>query len=324
MILGGDVGATKTHLALFEIKDKRKWVADEKFKSREHESLIAIVRQFLSKHSAKIEKVCFGVPGVVINGRCHPTNLPWVVEADEISKELGIKSVQLINDLEANAYGIGCLSPDELVILNQGKKLNGNQAIISAGTGLGQAGIFWNGSEHIPFATEGGHASFAPVNEIEISLLQYLKKEFDHISFERILSGSGLVRLYQFLIESGHETEKEDLKKAIKEGDSPRMITDFGSRGVSRACKKALQLFVSIYGSEAGNLAMKMLAIGGLYIGGGIAPKILKEMKEGEFMRRFTAKGRMKTFLSEIPVSVIMNENTALLGTAEYARKKIL
>lgn len=324
MILGGDVGATKTHLALFEKGDKRKWASNEKYKSIEHGSLSVIVRNFLSKHSAKIESACFGVPGVVIDGKCHPTNLPWVVEAEILSKEIGIPHVFLINDLEANAHGITCLSPNELFVLNKGKKQNGNQAIISAGTGLGEAGIFWDGKSHHPFATEGGHESFAPVNEIEIALLQYLKREFAHVSFERILSGSGLLRVYQFLVETGVETEKEDLKKAIKEGDSPRMITDFAIRGVSKVCKKALQLFVSIYGSEAGNLAMKMFSIGGMYIGGGIAPKILDEMKAGEFMRRFTAKGRMQHFLSEIPVSIILNENTALLGTAEYARKKNL
>lgn len=319
MILAGDVGATKTHLALFEKSEKRKWTADEKYKSAHHESLSAIIKQFLTAHPAKIERACFGVPGVVIDGKCNPTNLPWVVDAQMLSNELGIPSVFLINDLEANAYGIGCLHAEELFTLNKGKSHSGNQAIISAGTGLGEAGIFWNGNTHIPFATEGGHGTFAPENDVEAALYRYLKKEFEHVSFERILSGSGLYRIYQFLIDSELEIEKEDVKKAFKESEPPRVITEMAMKGTDAACKRALQLFVSIYGSEAGNLALKMLAMGGIYIGGGIAPKILAELKEGQFMKRFVAKGRMHSFLSNIPIKVVLNENTALLGAANYA-----
>lgn len=321
MILAGDVGATKTHLALFERSEKKKWIADQKYKSGHYESLSAIIKQFLSSNPAKIERACFGVPGAVIDGKCNPTNLPWVVETQKLSKELGIPVVFLINDLEANAYGISCLGAEELYPLNEGKKHGGNQAIISAGTGLGEAGIFWNGNGYLPFATEGGHGTFSPENEVEFSLYRYLKREFEHVSFERILSGSGLYRIYRFLIDTELEIEKEDVKKAFKESEPPRVITERAMKGTDPACERALELFVGIYGSEAGNLALKMLAIGGVYIGGGIAPKILAKLKEGPFMKRFSAKGRMHSFLSNIPIRVILNENTALLGAAEYVRK---
>ncbi|HSX04354.1 MAG TPA: glucokinase [Rhabdochlamydiaceae bacterium] len=318
MILAGDVGATKTHLALFEKGEQRKFFADEKFKSTEFESLTAIIKKFLENRSVKIEKACFGVPGVVINGKCHPTNLPWLVDEKKISDSTKIPTVRLINDLEANAYGIGCLYPQEFYTLNTGIVHEGNQALISAGTGLGEAGLFWSGERHIPFATEGGHCSFAPENELELALQKYLKREFTHVSFERILSGLGLYRVYQFLIDSGLESAKESIKMDV---DAPKKITEKALNGTCRACKRALEVFVGIYGSETGNLALKHFAVGGIYIGGGIAPKILPALKEGEFMKRFSAKGRMQALLSTIPIKIILNENTALLGAAEYARK---
>jgi glucokinase len=317
MILAGDVGATKTHLALFENGENRKFFADEKYISGEHESLTAIIKKFLHERNVSIDRACFGVPGAVVNGKCHPTNLPWLVDEKRISDTIRIPHVRLINDLEANACGISCLYPQEFYLLNPGVANKGNQALISAGTGLGEAGMFWNGENHLPFATEGGHASFAPENEIEIALQKYLKKEFSHVSFERILSGQGLVRVYQFIIDSGIEVTKETLKI---DRDTPRVITEKGLKKSCPACKKALDIFVGIYGSEAGNLALKLFAVGGIYVGGGIAPKILPALKEGEFLKRFLAKGRMQPLLLNIPIKVILNENTALLGAAEYVR----
>ncbi len=318
MILAGDVGATKTHLALFENGEDRKWIADEKYKSSEHASLSEMIHQFLQGKNVNIERACFGVPGVVIDGKCHPTNLPWLVDEKKIGDAIRIPFVRLINDLEANAHGILCLYPQEFYTLNTGLVRAGNQALISAGTGLGEAGLFWNGQAHIPFATEGGHASFAPENEIEMELQRYLKREFAHVSFERILCGQGLYLVYRFLIDSGLEVAKESIKK---DANAPKEITEKALKNSCPACKRALDFFVAIYGSEASNLALKLFAVGGIFIGGGIAPKILPALKAGVFMERFSAKGRMHAFLSAIPIKVILNENTALLGAAAYVKK---
>ncbi|NGX36924.1 MAG: Glucokinase [Chlamydiae bacterium] len=322
MILAGDIGGTKTHLALFEEEEKSKWVLDEKFKSADHDSLRSIVKQFLADHPEhQVEKACFGIAGPVKDRKCKATNLPWIVDADLIEKEANIPSVSLINDLEANAFGIQCLDEDEFFSLNEGEKHAGNAALISAGTGLGEAGLFWDEKRYHPFACEGGHCSFAPENDLEIQLLRYLRKQYDHISVERVLSGPGLHRLYKFLIDAGLEKEKEEVKKAFEKTDPAYVITKMGMSGACPACSRALDLFVSIYGSEAANLALKMLSIGGLYIGGGIAPKILNELKEGGFMKRFIQKGRFTSLLLAIPVKVVLNENTALLGASHYARE---
>lgn len=322
MILAGDIGGTKTHLALFEENEKRKWVVDAKYKSSKYDNLSSIVKEFLQEHRGmSIERACFGIAGPIQNGKCHATNLPWVVDGALIAKENSISTVFLINDLEANAYGINTLDQDEFYTLNEGKPNRGNAALISAGTGLGEAGLFWDGSKHIPFACEGGHCSFSPENELEIKLLRYLAKQYDHVSFERILSGPGIYNVYRFLIDEGIEKEKESVKAAFLTTDPSRVITEMGMKSACPACMRTLDLFVSIYGAEAANLALKMLSIGGVYIGGGIAPKILNELREGGFMKRFIQKGRFTSLLLAMPVKVVLNENTALLGAAYYARE---
>lgn len=324
MILAGDIGGTKTHLALFEAKEERHWIVDQKFRSQDYKNLLEIVKEFVSSQKEKIVFACLGIAGPVREGKCYATNLPWIVDAEKISQGLGITNVWLINDLEANAFGIRCLLPEEFYVLNVGKEeIRSNKALISAGTGLGEAGIFWDGKQHLPFATEGGHSSFAPENELESELLYYLRKKYQHVSYERILSGPGLYNIYRFLIEMGLEKEDPAVKKQMQVKDPPRVITEMAKQKACSACQRALQLFVSIYGSEAGNLALKMLSLGGLYVGGGIAPKILQEMKEGPFFERFISKGRFTPFLKEIPVKVILNENTALLGAAQYVRERI-
>jgi glucokinase len=321
MILAGDIGGTKTHLAFFKEKEKRKWVIDAKYKSSKYENLSHIVKEFLAAHPEyKVERACFGIAGPVQEGVCRATNLPWVVDAKIIAQENGIPAVSLINDLEANAYGMNNLGEEEFYILNEGKLNRGNGALIAAGTGLGEAGLFWNGKQHIPFACEGGHCSFSPENELEIKLLKYLHKQFDHVSFERILSGPGIYNIYRFLIDEGLEKEKESVRAAFETTDRSQVITEMGMKSACPACERALEMFASIYGAEAANLALKMLAVGGVYIGGGIAPKILNELREGGFMKRFIQKGRFTSLLLGIPVKVILNESTALLGAAEYAR----
>ncbi len=292
MILAGDIGGTKTHLALFPEKEPRKWVVDARFPSANYDNLRGIVTEFLEANAGhKVESACFGIAGPVQDRMCKATNLPWIVDAAVIEKETGIEMCSLINDLEANAFGIECLGEDELFVLNEGKAHRGNRALISAGTGLGEAGIFWDGEQHRPFACEGGHCTFSPETDLEIKLMRYLKKRYDHVSFERVLSGPGLFNIYQFLIDEGYEKELESVKEELEKSDPPKVITEMGMKSACPACMRSLDMFVSIFGSESANWALKMLAVGGLYIGGGIAPKILNELQEGAFMKRFIQKG---------------------------------
>lgn len=322
MILAGDIGGTKTHLALFDKKDKRKIYAQAKYVSSQFENLEAILKKFFSEHPSRdIECACFGIAGPIQEGKCKATNLPWVVDSAIVAEETGIPHVFLINDLEANCYGINYLDESEFFVLNEGKKVAGNAALISAGTGLGEAGMYWDGVRHHPFPSEGGHCSFAPESELEVHVLQYLKQQYDHVSFERVLSGPGLYRLYRFFIDSGIEKEKEATKREMETRDPPRVVAEMGLKRADEACVRALYWFISIYGSEAANLALKMLSVGGLYIGGGIAPNILNALREGGFMKRFIHKGRFTSLLLAIPVKVILNDNTALLGAAYYARE---
>ncbi len=322
VILAGDIGGTKTHLALFEKGEKREMLVEAKFKSSEHETLRSIVKEFIAKNPGHdVERACFGIAGPIQDRKCKATNLPWVVDADLIEKEAKIAFVSLINDLEANAFGVNSLGDDEFAVLNEGKKQKGNAALISAGTGLGEAGLFWDGKKHCPFACEGGHCTFAPEDDLEVQLWQYLRKTYDHVSFERVLSGPGLYHIYRFLIDEGIEKEEESVKKAMETTDPSRVISEMGMQDASDSCVRALEIFISIYGSEAGNLALKMLAVGGVYIGGGIAPKILDKLARGKWMKRFIQKGRFAPLLENIPVKVILNENTALLGAAYYAQE---
>lgn len=318
MILAGDIGGTKTHLALMQGKQV---LQDEKFKSRDYANLNEIVRHFLERSGKKVERACFGIAGPIREGRCQATNLPWMVDAKELRKEIKTDTVFLLNDLEANAYGIRTLEPEEFYPLNEGDlNASGNQVLISAGTGLGEAGLYWDGRKYHPFPCEGGHSDFAPRNELEMELLRWMHKIYGgHVSYERILSGPGLHHLYLFLTEMRLETPDEE---GFSDFDPPKAITERALNKRCKACIRALRWFVSLYGSEAGNLALKMLSLGGVFIGGGIAPKILPFLKERDFMRAFCDKGRFAKLLSQIPVKVILNENTALLGAAYYAQEK--
>ncbi len=317
MILAGDIGATKTHLALF---DDEKIVVEEKFLSHEFKTLSQIVYQFLEKHKQKVGRACFGIAGPVEDGRCRATNLPWVVDTKDLHKDLQIEKVFLINDLEATAIGLTCLEPGEFATLNVGNKQKGQGALIAAGTGLGEAGLLWEGDKLKALPSEGGHADFAPRNEEEIELWHFLRPRFEHISYERLVSGPGIYNLYRFLIESGKEKESAAIKERLLKEDPPRVITDAALKKSCKACVHTMDWFVSLYGAEAGNLALKFLALHGVYVGGGIAPKILHLLKKETFMRAFCNKGRFSTLLSNIPVHVVLNENTALLGAAAYGR----
>jgi glucokinase len=321
MILAGDIGGTNTRLALFDAKSEAMRILFEKtFSSREKTSLEAVITEFLSLHPVELTRASFGIAGPVRNGRCEATNLPWVVDSKTVAKQLGLTRVGLMNDLVANAYGIPLLQPKDFVILNKGaRNAHGNRAIISAGTGLGEAGMYWDGEVHRPFASEGGHADFSPRNHLEMELLDYSLSRYRRVSFERLVSGPGLVHIYQFLRDRGKDEEPPWLAEQMRHDDTAPLISRLALEGKSPLCRSALELFVSFYGAEAGNLALKLMATGGVYLGGGIAPKIISILKEPVLMNAFTAKGRMRPLLEDIPVRVIMNAKTALLGAARHA-----
>ncbi len=314
MILAGDIGGTHTRLAFFE--KGRMAGPERKFDSRKYQSLEVIIEEFLG--TKRVDKGCFGVAGPVHNGRCKATNLPWLIDSRNISEKLKIPKVHLLNDLEANGYGLRAVRREELFVLHGGKKQVGNQALIAAGTGLGEAGLIWDGKEHRPFACEGGHSDFAPRDEREVELFLYLRKKFGHVSYERVVSGPGLRSLFEFMIETGKEKLSPQVDEAMKSEDPARVISEWGVQNRDRACIKAVDWFISLYGAEAGNMALKFLALGGLFVGGGIAPKLAEKMKEGAFLSAFVNKGRFRELLETIPVWIVMNDNAGLLGAAYY------
>lgn len=320
MILAGDIGGTKTTLAFFHTEGGYCPVVEATFPSREYANLDEIVSQFVSAHILPLTHACFGVAGPIKHGRCETTNLPWVVDALALASKLGLSTVGLINDLEANAYGIAALAPKDFIVLNQGEpEAGGNAAIISAGTGLGEAGLYWDGQQHRPFACEGGHADFAPRNELQMELLRYLLQQFAHVSWERVLSGPGLFNVYRFLRDTGRDIEPSWLTEELRHQDPPTVIAKVAMAGKCALCEQALDLFVSLYGAEAGNLALKLMTTGGVFVGGGIAPKIIEKLKDSTFMEAFTAKGRLQSLLEAVPVRIILNDKTALLGAALWA-----
>lgn len=320
LLLAGDIGGTKTDLILFDTQSASQ-VKQGTFASQKYKSLEEILAEFLGGVDCKVKRACFGVAGPVDHGRCHTTNLPWVIDAQLLEKKAPLERVFLLNDLEANAYGIQVLPSDQFFTLNEGEKKTGHCALISAGTGLGEAGIYFDGRVLHPFACEGGHADFAPRCPLEVELLLYLKKEFGHVSYERVLSGPGLYNIYRFLLETKKVDPATDVLKGVDPSQAPRVISEQGVKKTSALCVESLKVFASIYGAEAGNLALKFLSLGGLYLGGGIAPKILPALQEGEFLAAYKAKGRFDALLSSIPVRVVLNEDTALLGALDYARK---
>ncbi len=321
MILAGDIGGTNTRLGLFEEKNGRVTaVVSSTYPSKEHDSLNAIVAKFVAEHGRPVEVACFAIAGPVHEGRVATTNLAWLVDAGRLATQLTLRQVGLINDLEAIGYGLPQLEHQDLVTLNQGQaRPVGNYAIIAAGTGLGQAGCFWDGRDHHPYACEGGHADFAPRNELEVELLRYLLAKFERVSYERILSGSGLFEVYQFLHHTGRGEEDPSLTEVLYQQAHPAPIVRAALDGRSGRCSDALDLFVSLYGAEAGNLALKAMARGGLFVGGGIAPRIIDRLKQPTFLEAFAAKGRMKGLLQSMPVHVIVNDKAGLLGAARRA-----
>jgi glucokinase len=321
MILAGDIGGTNTRLAFFEGTPKHlNPLAIEVFPSRDHKGLAEIARIFLDRHNQNAQAAVFGIAGAVVDGRVEATNLPWVVDSQHLTSELGIDRVELINDLLANAHGIALLDDSDFVVLNPGlPSPTGNRALISAGTGLGEAGLLAHAEGYEPFPSEGGHVDFAPRNELEIELLRYLMDRFKRVSYERVLSGPGLHNIYQFLRDTGRGEEPSWLAEQMTHGDPSAAIATSALEGTSDICVQALDIFVSVYGAEAGNLALKVVATGGMFVGGGIAPKIIRKLSSSTFIKAFTAKGRMSHLLEDIPVRVITNDKTALLGAGRVA-----
>ena len=323
MILAGDVGGTKVHLALYDfINGKLEYSRDERFPAKDYSGLEEIVKEFLG--AFKVTAACFGVPGPVRDGRLRLTNLPWTLDSRELAVSLGINHVFLINDLEANGYGVAELAADQIYTLSEGDASQiGNRALLAAGTGLGEALLIWNGHSHTPYPSEGGHADYAPRNEDEIDLLRFLKQKYNgRISQERVVSGQGLTNIYEFLREVRGIDEPVWLAERLAAEDPNAVITELALKAKSEICEKAMDMFVSAYGAEAGNLALKLLSVGGVYVGGGIAPRILDKLKDGTFMKAFTDKGRLSQLLVNMPVRIILESRAALLGAAAYAEAR--
>ena len=325
MILAGDIGGTKTVLALFQSDGKNLLpVREATFPSREHATFEEILTTFLEgSPGSNPEAACFGVAGAVLDGRVQTTNLPWTLEEEALASSIGARKATLLNDLEAAAYGTLHLSLEEKHVLNPGtsRRKRGNIAVIAAGTGLGEAILFYDGRKYQPIASEGGHCDFSPQSDVEIELLRYLRDKFHgHVSYERVLSGPGFFNVYSFFRDSGHAPEPEWLTDRLRTGNASAIIAEVGMKGVDENSVAALDLFATIYGAEAGNLALKALAVGGVFVAGGIAPKILPALTRNDaFLKGFFAKGRFTELMQKLHVSIALNPQAPLIGAAHYA-----
>jgi len=319
MLLAGDIGGTKTHLALCSPEGGPTPQVRATFKSNDYANLEAVIKQFLDDARLPATKAVFGVAGPVMNGRSRITNLPWIISEATLQQDLGFSEVKLLNDLEATAHGIPHLPARDLSVLNDAPPQSGTKGVIAPGTGLGEAILFFLQGRYHVIASEGGHVDFAPTNLLEVRLLHQLLGKFGHVSYERVCSGSGLPNIYAYLKKEGFAEELPEVREALKQAADPTPI--IVQRAMAGDCELSiatLNTFVSILGAEAGNLALKLMATGGIYLGGGIPPKILPKLKDGTFMASFVNKGRFAELLARIPVYVILNEATALFGAACY------
>ena len=321
MILAGDIGGTKTVLALFDkgVDGEVTCIQETIFDSHDFTALDDVLDRFLPV-SAKIASACFGIAGPVVNQRCQMTNLPWLLDGTKLKEKLGTDQVKLLNDLEAMAIGMLHLPEHELVELNpNAQNQTGNIAVIAAGTGLGEAILYWDGAKYHPMATEGGHCDFAPLNGQQDKLLMYLRGIYpDHVSCERIISGIGFSLLYNFLCSEGFAAPCPEVTELNANEDRNAVISRLGVTKADPLCTEAVRLFVEIYGAETGNLALKSLALGGIYVGGGIAPKILPIIHEGGFIQAFLAKGRYLPLLDKVSIKLSLNQRTPLIGAIHY------
>jgi len=321
MILAGEIGATRTRLAAFQTEGNRlECVVERIYPSHDYSGLAEILPQFIRSEGIPVHSACFGVAGPVRNGRSKISNLPWTIDCKELAAQLRLTSVGLLNDLEAYAYGIDALESKDFITISPGTEdAEGNRAVISAKTGLGMAGLFWDGFRHHPFACEGGHADFAPRDPVQIDLLAYLQKKYGRVSNERILSGPGIHDIYNFLRDTKQAEEPADLRERMKASADPSpLISRLALEGKFPICEQALSIFVSVFGAEAGNCALRYMSTGGIYIGGVIAAKTATKMQDGTFMKAFLDKGRMESILKDMPVQIIANDDAGLIGAARY------
>jgi glucokinase len=317
-VLAADIGGTKTNLGLFFLEDGQiSLVEQATYASGDYNSFSDIAREFLKDKSSP-DRLSIGIAGPVIDGRATTTNLGWELDRRVLIKDFAIPDVYILNDLEANAYGIAALKEEDLLRLYAGKpEIEGNAAIIAPGTGLGEAGLYWDGKAYHPFATEGGHTDFGPHSDQDIALFRYLRSKFGHVSWERVVSGPGILNIFNFLqTEMGREVPTE-LEEDMKKGDAPAVISKYAQKGYP-ICVETIDLFMIYLAQEAANLCLKMKAVGGLFIGGGIPPKLQHEFFEEQFLHHFFDAGRMRSLLETIPVTIIVNSETALLGAAYY------
>jgi len=323
MILAGDIGGTKTNVALFESNgsDPGSVIRQQTFPSARYDSLEAILKEFIGESKLCLSGACFGIAAPVIEGNARTPNLNWTVKSESLAQLLNLNRCGLINDLEATAFGIPALTSAQLLTLNVGdERRDGHRALIAAGTGLGMAGIFYRDGHYHPIPSEGGHVDFAPRTDEEVELLRYLTVKFGgHVSYERVLSGPGLFNVYSFLRDAGFAEEPAWLADQIQSGEKTAAVAVAGLARKSELASKALDMFASAYGAMSGNLALLMMATGGLYVGGGIAPKLRDKLTDGAFMKAFTDKGRFSAVLASIPVHIILEDKTALFGAARAA-----
>ena len=325
-ILAGDIGGTKTLLAVYRLTSTGRLalVREGRFASKEHAHLEAIVRSFLREGNERIESSVFGIPGPVLDGEVQVTNLPWTVTVSSLTQATGCFRIRLMNDLETTGYGSLFLPPTDVTTLNPGASRHGNRAIIAAGTGLGQAFLFWDGERYKPAATEGGHADFAPRTEQEIALFAFLQKRYGRISYERVVSGPGLVNILDFLREDQGRRIAPAVEERLGEDDPATVIGESGVQGLCPTCTEAVDLFLSVYGAQAGNLALTVMALGGVYIGGGIITKMLPRLSNSQFLAAFFDKGRHASLMAAIPVHIILNPKTSQLGAAHAAKELLV
>jgi glucokinase len=321
MILAGDIGGTRTRFAAFETQgSKLNCVTEKTYASQEHDGLAEILSDFIKTEGIPVHSACFGVAGPVREGRSKISNLPWTIDARELAQQLKLDSVGLLNDLEAYAYGIDALESKDLVTLRAGAEhAEGNRAVISARTGLGVAGLYWDGFRHHPFACEGGHTDFAPRNELEMELFRYVLKKHGHVSSERVLSGPGIKTIYDFLRDTKKAEEPAWLKEEMgKTHDVPALISKAAHEGRAPICDQTMSLFVAAYGAKAGDYALNLMSTGGVFICGIIAARNLSKMKEPIFIESFLSKGRLRGLLEDMPVKIVLNDDCGLMGSARY------
>jgi glucokinase len=319
VILAGDVGATKTMLGLFTSDNgSPSLISEQTFRSATYPGLADMVREFVPSGD-RVKAACFGVAGAVINGSAEVTNLFWSVKAKDLEADLKIDRVSLINDLVATGYGVARLTPKDYLVLNEGQAVPfANAAVIAAGTGLGECTLHWDGNRYVPIPSEAGHAGFAAYDDTSLELIRYLRSQGLHASVEHVLSGPGLLNIYQFVRSRGEFQESAAIAEKISAGDPAAVIARAAIESECELCARALEIFISAYGSEAGNLALRSVAVGGVYVDGGIARKILPGLPDGRFMSTFIDKDRQSAMLSQIPVRVVLSEQTPLLGAVSY------